>query len=98
MSCLPIRWTKRSMSDSPGRVSGSKRLRADLARKVAKQTARAVDLFHAAGLVHGGSSYSGVQVVHSQADVWRIHSLWGRSHNSNILFGPVLSRMSGDSW
>ena len=65
MSCLPIRWTKRSMSDSPGRVSGSKRLRADLARKVSKQTARAVDLFHAAGLVHGGSSYSGVQVVHS---------------------------------
>ena len=55
----------RSMSDSPGRVSGSKRLRSDLARKVAKQTATVVDLFHSAGLVHGGSSYSGIQVVHS---------------------------------
>jgi serine/threonine-protein kinase SRPK3 len=59
----------RSMLDSPGRVSGSRRLRADLARKVAKQTATAVDLFHCAGLVHGGLSYSGVQVVHS-SDVW----------------------------
>ena len=44
-----------SMSESPGRVSGSKRLRGDLARKVAKQTAMALDLFHSAGLVHGGS-------------------------------------------
>ena len=55
----------RSMSDSRGRVPGSRRLLADLAKKVAKQTATAVDLLHSAGLVHGGSAYSGVQAVHS---------------------------------
>ena len=33
---------------------GCGRLRGDLARKVAKQTANAVELMHSAGLVHGG--------------------------------------------
>lgn len=61
--------TVRSMSDSPGRVSGIRRLRGDLAWKVAKQTATAVDLLHSAGLVQGGLSCSGVQVVRSH-DVW----------------------------
>lgn len=45
-----------SMSDCPGRVIGSRRLRGDLARKVAKQVACAVELMHTAGFVHGGSS------------------------------------------
>ena len=43
-----------AMSDSPGRVSGSRRLRGDLARKVAKETAKAVYCMHRAGWVHGG--------------------------------------------
>jgi serine/threonine-protein kinase SRPK3 len=43
-----------SMTDCPGRMSGSRRLRGDLARKVAKQAAVAVDFMHTAGFVHGG--------------------------------------------
>jgi len=43
-----------SLSDSPGRVIGSRRLRSDLARKVAKQVTCAVELMHTAGFVHGG--------------------------------------------
>ena len=42
-----------AMSDSPGRVPGSRRLRGDLARKVAKDTAKAVYCMHSAGWVHG---------------------------------------------
>lgn len=45
-----------SMSDCPGRVSGSRRLRGDLARRVAKQTAAAILHMHRAGVVHGGKS------------------------------------------
>lgn len=44
----------RVMSDCPGRVSGSRRLRAGLARKVAKQIVTAVDFMHSSGVVHGG--------------------------------------------
>jgi hypothetical protein len=46
------------MSDSPGRVAGSRRLRADLARKVAKQTAMMIHHMHSAGVVHGGKQSS----------------------------------------
>ena len=45
----------RSTSSAPWRMAGSRRLRGDLARKVAKQTASAVELMHSAGVVHGGS-------------------------------------------
>ena len=47
-----------AMSDSPGRVAGSRRLRADLARKVAKQTATTLHRMHCAGFVHGGKWFS----------------------------------------
>jgi serine/threonine-protein kinase SRPK3 len=43
-----------AMSDSPGRGFGSRRLRGDLARKVAKDTAKAIYCMHSAGWVHGG--------------------------------------------
>lgn len=46
-----------AMSDSPGRVAGSRRLRADLARKVAKQTATTLHHMHSAGVVHGGKVF-----------------------------------------
>ena len=46
-----------SMSRSGIKFAGSKRLRADLARKVAKQTAAVVGLMHSAGIVHGGLSF-----------------------------------------
>jgi serine/threonine-protein kinase SRPK3 len=45
----------RSMTSAPWRMAGSRRLRGNLARKVAKQTASAVELIHSAGVVHGGS-------------------------------------------
>jgi serine/threonine protein kinase len=43
-----------AMSDSPGRVSGSRRLRGDLAVRVAKHTAKAIYRMHTAGFAHGG--------------------------------------------
>ncbi|KAL0068067.1 hypothetical protein AAF712_004971 [Marasmius tenuissimus] len=49
-----------AMSDSPGRVAGSRRLRADLARKVAKETATAVYRMHCAGVVHGDLTTSNI--------------------------------------
>ncbi len=36
-------------------MSRSTRLRGDLAREVAKQTARVMELMHSTGFVHGGS-------------------------------------------
>ena len=44
------------LSDSPGQVSGSRRLRAPLARKLAGQLADAVAFLHSLGVVHGGQS------------------------------------------
>ncbi|KAG6847096.1 hypothetical protein H0H93_010109 [Arthromyces matolae] len=44
-----------AMSDSPGRVWGSKRLRSHVARKVAKQVVQTVQFMHTAGFVHGDS-------------------------------------------
>lgn len=49
-----------AMSDSPGRVAGSRRLRADLARKVAKQTATTLHHMHCAGVVHGDLTTSNI--------------------------------------
>jgi serine/threonine protein kinase len=46
-----------AMSDSPGRAAGSRRLRADLARKVARQTAMTIHHMHCAGIVHGGKQF-----------------------------------------
>ncbi|TFK27481.1 kinase-like protein [Coprinopsis marcescibilis] len=50
----------RAMSDSPGRVAGTRRLRADLARKVAKQTATALQHLHHIGVVHGDLTTSNI--------------------------------------
>ena len=43
-----------SMSCCPGRYEGSRRLKKDLAMKVAKQLACTVELMHNRGFVHGG--------------------------------------------
>ncbi|CAA7268662.1 unnamed protein product [Cyclocybe aegerita] len=48
------------MSDCPGRVTGSRRLRKILARKVAKQVACVVEMMHNAGFVHGDLTTSNV--------------------------------------
>ena len=47
-----------ALSDSPGRAAGSRRLRAVLARKVAKQTAMMIHHMHCTGIVHGGKESS----------------------------------------
>ncbi|KAG7090643.1 hypothetical protein E1B28_009744 [Marasmius oreades] len=49
-----------AMSDSPGRVAGSRRLRADLARKVSKETATTMHRMHCAGVVHGDLTTSNI--------------------------------------
>ena len=42
------------LSDSPGQIAGSRRLRAPLARKLAAQLAEAVLFLHSLGIAHGG--------------------------------------------
>ncbi|KAI0079307.1 kinase-like protein [Panus rudis PR-1116 ss-1] len=42
-----------AMSQAPGRAAGSRRLRSDLARSLAKDVAQAISYMHAIGLVHG---------------------------------------------
>ena len=46
-----------AMSDSPGRVAGSRRLRADLARKISKKLATTIHHMHNVGVVHGGEPF-----------------------------------------
>lgn len=48
-----------AISDSPGEIAGTRRLRAPLARKLAQQLAKAVSLLHDVGVVHGGTLSSG---------------------------------------
>ena len=43
-----------AMLDCPGRTAGSRRLRADLAKKAARQATVAIHLMHSKGIVHGG--------------------------------------------
>ncbi|KZV62159.1 kinase-like protein [Peniophora sp. CONT] len=49
-----------AMSDSPGRTVGSRRLRADLARKVAQQIAITVHHLHRANIAHGDLTTSNI--------------------------------------
>ena len=44
-----------AISDSPGEIAGTRRLRAPLARKLARQLAKAVSFMHDIGIVHGGA-------------------------------------------
>lgn len=45
-----------SMAECPGRVSGSRRLRGGLAKKVTRQVATVVELMHSTAVIHGGLS------------------------------------------
>ncbi len=45
--------------DCPGQVAGSRRLRADLAHKLAEQLASAVCFLHSLGIMHGGKRNAG---------------------------------------
>ena len=48
-----------TISDSPGEMAGTRRLRAPVARSVARQLAKAVSLIHDVGIIHGGTLHSG---------------------------------------
>jgi len=47
-----------SLNYSPGAVAGSRRLRSQLALKVAKQTVQALDFVQSQGFCHGGGSWT----------------------------------------
>ena len=51
--------TLSTLSNSPGEIAGSRRLRAPLARKISRQLARAVSMMHDVGIVHGGTLKAG---------------------------------------
>ncbi|KAI0785254.1 kinase-like domain-containing protein [Abortiporus biennis] len=78
----------RSMFDCPGRVSESRRLRSDLARKVARQVASAVQLMHSAGYVHGDLTTSNVLFQFSESvKQWsddQLYSLLGEPETDMI--------------
>lgn len=57
-----------AMLDCPGRAVGSRKLRADLACKVAKQIATALHFLHGAGVVHGGESQALDILIHTMTD------------------------------
>ena len=42
-------------SDSPGKIAGTRRLRAPPARRISQQLAKAVSMMHDVGLVDGGT-------------------------------------------
>lgn len=46
-----------AMSDSPGEVAGTRRLRGSLVRKLARQLVSVMSLLHESDIVHGGQSY-----------------------------------------
>jgi serine/threonine-protein kinase SRPK3 len=46
-----------AISDCPGRITGTRRLRADIARRVSGQVANFVRELHSAGFVHGGTMH-----------------------------------------
>lgn len=46
------------LSDCPGQVAGSRRLRADIARKASWQATKALSYLHSRGVVHGGKYLS----------------------------------------
>ena len=43
-----------AISDSPGEIAGTRRLRTPLARKLARQLVKAVSFMHDIGIIHGG--------------------------------------------
>ena len=48
-----------AISDSPGEIAGTRRLRAPLAGKLARQLAEAVFVMHDVGIIHGGTLNAG---------------------------------------
>ncbi|CCM06297.1 uncharacterized protein FIBRA_08548 [Fibroporia radiculosa] len=72
-----------SLAECPGRVSGSRRLRGDLARKVARQVVLAVQFLHSRGIVHG--DLTSANVVFRLSDAVR---KWSADDVYNMLGNP----------
>ena len=65
--CLVSRVAGPSIADlsfCPGQVAGCRRLRGDVGRLFARQTAQAVGVLHGVGVVHGGLAYLPTQFVY----------------------------------
>ena len=61
------------LSDCPDEIAGTRTLRAPLARKLARQLAKAVSMMHDVGIVHGGQLNCGN--LKCPADSWdRYHT------------------------
>ena len=81
------------MFDSQGRVAGSRRLRATLTRKVAKQTATTLYHMHRTGVVHGGKAFPTSQTCQFPT---MIHSLSDLSHlTTSDIFVPPITHVIG---
>uniref|UniRef100_A0A0W0G6R6 non-specific serine/threonine protein kinase n=1 Tax=Moniliophthora roreri TaxID=221103 RepID=A0A0W0G6R6_MONRR len=77
-----------TMSECPGRVSGSRRLRGSLARKAAKAVAEVVALMHSAGFVHGDITTSNILFrladrVHKWSDN-EVYSYFGEPNTERV--------------
>ncbi|KAL9126699.1 MAG: hypothetical protein Q9175_007877 [Cornicularia normoerica] len=65
-----------AMSDSPGEIAGTRRLRAPLARKLARQLAKAVSFMHDVGIVHGDITPKNVVIQLKGIDTWPTGTLY----------------------
>ncbi|TDL22816.1 kinase-like protein [Rickenella mellea] len=84
--CLISPFAGPSMAESPGRVSGSKRLRGDLARKVTKQLAAAVELLHSARVIHGDLTPSNVLCqVSDAAHKYDVYQTFGNPETEEVV-------------
>lgn len=61
-----------ALSDSPGEIAGTRRLRTPLARKLSRQLANAVSMMHDVDIVHGGRLNAG--------ELKSCAESWGRYH------------------
>ncbi|KAL9129215.1 MAG: hypothetical protein Q9217_002284 [Psora testacea] len=65
-----------AISDSPGEIAGTRRLRAPLARKLARQLAKAVSFIHDVGIVHGDITPKNVLIQLKGIDTWPTGTLY----------------------
>ncbi|KAL9104700.1 MAG: hypothetical protein Q9163_000378 [Psora crenata] len=65
-----------AVSDSPGEMAGTRRLRAPLARKLARQLAKAVSFIHDVGIVHGDITPKNVLLQLRGIDRWSTETIY----------------------
>lgn len=78
----------KQFNDCPGFTSGTRRLRGDVARKVALQATEGLAYIHSTGIVHGGSSdclVDNLELISKQTSLQRIFSSNLRTSTSGML-------------